>query len=284
MSSEGKRKKIGDSSAKGEHRNTGEIVEPAPDAKIMKAKFISSEHEKIGEHVFGKLTDLAFNTTFDEDEQPVPRLLFNGGEHARIGRSIAFNGGEHAEIGGFITINELRVLTLPNGVVIKFEEIIALAGDYYGLPHQPIIDPVDQEDSGRHQRFTDAYNTLARASKDELQDELKKLLSTLQKEIESGEEVSAKIWDEITGGVWVGGLPVKPGRMLRLAENNHDHFLPYAKHSYATGHQRAIEKAREAGSCRGDREKSKTLLHEAFSMDAFACHFLTDSFASGHIR
>ena len=275
MSSEDKHRKIGDSSAEDElRRNTGEIV----GNKV--SMLISSEHKKIGEHVFKKLTDLAFNTTFDGDEQPVPRRLFNGGEHALMG----FAAFEHAEIGKFITIDELRVLTLPNGVVIKFEEIIALAGDYYGLPHQPIIGPVDQEDSGRHQRFTDAYNTLARASKDELQDELEQLLSTLQKEIESGEEVSAKIWDEITGGVWVGGLPVKPGRMLRLAENNHDHFLPYAKHSYATGHQRAIEKAREAGSCRGDREKSKTLLHEAFSMDAFACHFLTDSFASGHIR
>ena len=47
-------------------------------------------------------------------------------------------------------MNELRVLTLPNGVTIKFEEIIFLAGDIYGLPKQPIIDPFreeDQEDS-----------------------------------------------------------------------------------------------------------------------------------------
>lgn len=266
MSSEGKEKKIGDSSAKEECRNTGEIAGPV---SVIRRAFVSFEHDEIGEHAFQKLTDLAFNTTVDGDEhRPKPTMMFDGGEHAGIGK--------------IIKIDELRVLTLPNGVVIRFEEIIAMAGDYYGLPHQPIIDPVDQEDSGRHQRFTDAYNTLARASKDDLHDELDKLLSTLQKEIESGEEVSARIWDEITGGVWVGGVPVKPGRMLKLAENNHDHFLPYAKHSYAAGHQRAIEKAREAGSCRG--EKAKMLLNEAFSMDAFACHFLTDSFASGHIR
>lgn len=259
MSSGGKHKKIGDSSAGDEHcGNKGEIIE---------AVLVEGEHENTGEHAFRKITDLVFNTTFDGDYQ-VDFLLFNGGEHARIGE--------------FIKIDELRVLTLSNGVVIRFEEIIALAGDFYGLPHQPIIDPVDQEDSGRQQRFTDAYNTLARSSKDELQDELEKLLATLHKEIESGEEVAAKIWDEITGGIWFGGVPVKPGRMLKLAENNHDHFLPYAKHSYATGHQRAIEKAREAGNCR--REEAKRLLHEAFSMDAFACHFLTDSFASGHIR
>ena len=63
---------------------------------------------------------------------------------------IYFEGFEHAETGK-IAMNELKVLTLPNGVEIKFEEIIALAGDYYGLLNQPIIDPtfndVDQEDS-----------------------------------------------------------------------------------------------------------------------------------------
>ena len=109
-------------------------------------------------------------------------------------------------------MNELKVLTLPNGVDIKFEEIIALAGDYYRLPNQPIIDPtfndVDQEDSGRHQRFRDAYNTLARTPKNDLQNELAKLLATLRKEIETGAAVDASTWDEITGGVWVAGVPL----------------------------------------------------------------------------
>ena len=72
--------------------------------------------------------------------------------------------------------------------------------------------------------------------------------------------------------------------MLDLALNNHDHFLPYAKDAYLTGHQLAIEKAREASQYPQDPALKKKLLHEAFSMEAFACHFLTDSFASGHIR
>ena len=242
---------------------------------------------------------------------------------------------EHEEIGEItdLHMNELRVLTLPNGVTIKFEEIIALAGDFYGLPKQPIIDPFrqeDQEDSGCHRRFTDAYNTLARAPKQEVQSDLDKLLNTLKKECEEGESVDAKTWDEITGGKWFFGLPVKQGRMLQLAENNHDHFLPYAEDAYLAGHLLAINKAREAGkylkareACsryRGegerffhdaprldafvgdhlgddanvdvlahkhrkeDEDEHKRLLHEAFSLDAFACHFLTDSFVSGHIR
>lgn len=202
-----------------------------------------------------------------------------------------FNGGEHVLIAsGQIKMEELKLLTLRNGIEIKFEEIVALAGDFYGLPNQPIIrdllNDVDQEDSaGRQQRFRDAYNTLARSSKMELQDELKKLLAMLEKEREAGESVDARIWDEITGGVWFAGVPVKHGRMQQLAENNHDHFLPYAKHAYLTGHQLTIEKAREAGNYSGDdKDQHKMLLHEAFSLEAFSCHFLTDSFASGHIR
>jgi len=205
-----------------------------------------------------------------------------------------FDGFEHQKIGEILKMpDELRVLTLPNGVVIKFEAIIALAGDFYGLPQQPIIDPFrGEEDFGRHQRFREAYNTLARAPQGRLQKELDKLLATLEKESEDAESVDAKTWDEVTDGKWVFGLPVKRGRMLQLAENNHDHFLPHAKDAYLAGHQLAISKAREAGKAREacinyrgeDEDKQIKLLHEAFSLDAFACHFLTDSFASGHIR
>lgn len=180
-------------------------------------------------------------------------------------------------------MEELRKLKLPNGVEIKFEHIIALAGDYFGIPEQPVIDPLiwemNEVDPGRPHRFLGAYNTLARAPKEKIQDELERLLAALGKEIEAGKSLSSKEWDKITGGKWIGGLPIIHGRMLELAENNYDHFPPYAKDAYLTGHQLAIDKAREAS-----KNDAKSILHEAFSLDAFACHFLTDSFASGHIR
>ena len=207
-------------------------------------------------------------------EVPMPGPLFDGFEHRHIGKTIHMK-------------DEVKILTLPNGLEIKFEQIIALAGDFYGLPENPIIDPCKvetEEDSGRDVRFRDAYETLACAPKDELQKELNKLLATLEKETEEGRSIDSKTWDEITGGKWFFGLPVKEGRMLELAENNHDHFLPYAKDAYLTGHQLAIEKAREASQYPQDPALKKKLLHEAFSMEAFTCHFLTDSFASGHIR
>ena len=47
---------------------------------------------------------------------------------------------EHPKIGEKIHLkDEFRKITLPNGVEVKFEEIIGLAGDLYGLPENPII-------------------------------------------------------------------------------------------------------------------------------------------------
>lgn len=59
---------------------------------------------------------------------------------------------------------EKNLLTLPNGVRLTFGDVIALAGDYYGIPDAPIADPSlspDQVDAGARQRFKDAYSTLA---------------------------------------------------------------------------------------------------------------------------
>ena len=118
---------------------------------------------------------------------------------------------EHPKIGEKIHLkDEFRKITLPNGVEVKFEEIIGLAGDFYGLPENPIIDSFkkEEEDFLRKQRFRGAYNTLARAPKDELQKELDKLLAFFRKE----RVLDAETADEITGGVWFLGIPVIQGR------------------------------------------------------------------------
>ena len=49
---------------------------------------------------------------------------------------------EHPKIAEKIHLkDEFRIMTLPNGVEIKFEEIIGLTGDLCGLPENPIIHP-----------------------------------------------------------------------------------------------------------------------------------------------
>ena len=88
-------------------------------------------------------------------------------------------------------------------------------------------------------------------------------------------------WDGIMGGKWIFGVPVIFGQTMKLAENNYDHFLPFARDAYLAGHELALEKAREASKVEQQKTKIR-LLEEAYSIDAFACHFLTDSFSSGY--
>ena len=78
--------------------------------------------------------------------------------------------------------------------------------------------------------------------------------------------------DEVTGGTWVFGVPLIFGRVMELAQNNHDHFLPFAKDAYLVGHELALEKAKEASKVER-QEKKISLLEEAYSIDAFCLSF-----------
>ena len=59
--------------------------------------------------------------------------------------------------------------------------------------------------------------------------------------------------------------------------NNMDHFGEDAWRTYKAGHTIALRKAKA-----GTRNPEK--LKEAYMYDAFALHYLTDQFASGHVR
>ena len=153
----------------------------------------------------------------DQNEQSAT-LLPETVEHGKD--EIDFGSAEHDYIGDQVRLpNGLKYLKLPNGVELTLGQIIALAGDFYGIPEHPIIDPskgMNQVDSGRNPRFSEAYNTLARAPKDELQKELNEILTTLRKDRQTGTSTKAEKWDKITGGKWSCGVPYKPGRMLKL--------------------------------------------------------------------
>ena len=185
-----------------------------------------------------------------------------------------------------------NILTLPNGVNVAFSKIVALAGDFYGVPSAPIIDPKadasdPEEKQNRRERFLAAYETLAAKTGKEVVAQVNKLVNMIDedhKAKESGGSLHTDAeWDEATGGTWAEGLPLRMGSMLSLATKNFDHFQPQAAPAWLTGHELAIEKAREAAK---DTNKQTSLLKlmEAYAMDAFAAHFLTDIFSSGHLR
>ena len=191
-------------------------------------------------------------------------------------------------------------LKLPNGIKLTFGQIVSLAGDYYGAIESPIIIPRQMlkpfnAKQGRNNRlrFLKAFGKLARKSGRHIRAEVKKLVKMINEDHKVQKSGKGKLhtdreWDEVTGGSWIrfsflGDIPKTWGRMLNLAANNTDHFQPQATEAYLAGHQCAINRARRAGREK-DRKKKMNLLMEAYSMEAFAGHYLSDCFSSGHIR
>lgn len=271
-----------------------------------------------GERILEELANIIKRTPESLSSDENDGEEFESVEHENIGNKVKlrFPLPDRADLSQEVLGGE-RLLRLPNGLKLYFGQIIALAGDFYGVPKHPIIDPAEKledQKSGRRERFIAAYNTLAKADYKKVKKELDELLQIMTKERSEIESVLenregkiaisgddgkirmvpkdayeklgnslVKKYDEVTGGKWVLGVPLIFGRMMKLAANNHDHFLPFAEDAYLAGHELALEKAKEASRIEHQEERIGHL-EEAYSIDAFACHFLTDSFSSGHLR
>ena len=191
-----------------------------------------------------------------------------------------------------------------NSPLLSFGDILALAGDFYGIPEEPITplgSAPNLEDEKR--RFLNCFNTL----KNNQGEELTKIMQIFKNDMEKindylifGKLVSDFYhnlgfkddieYNKITGGEndkipsvfsdSVVGL-IFEGRYINLAKNNYDHFCEknHAYRAYIAGHTIAMETAGFAKSSGDD-----SLINMAYAYEAFACHFLSDHFSSGHIR
>lgn len=214
----------------------------------------------------------------------------------------AFESAEHMFIGDAVQLEfpdgkSPSLLRLPNGLEASYGEILALGGDYFAVNAFPISQGKTR--SEQKQRFLNAFGTLADSHLApgvavRLIATFRKTLSAIlqgEKEGKSPSEVYAEIGGELLreGNVMTGGgcfitpfYPLGTATLQLLSEANWDHFVPNALLAYQAGHLAAIEKAIEAGKMRG--EEQQEALELAYAMNAFACHFLSDSFSSGHMR
>jgi len=221
----------------------------------------------------------------------VGKPMFEGGEHTAIGDS-AFLYFSASDPG----TPAYRVqLALPNGLSLTYGQIVALGGDFYGIPDKPISDGTTQAD--RVTRFTNAYNTLAVAT--HAVTEAPQILQVMQIEITAvnkaldegkpasgvykalGDTLSEK-WNRITGGGSIISPWYPMGRYLQLSATNWDHFSQHAVLAYQAGHAAALAQALSARSQPANQQRQA--LSWAYAMNAFADHFLSDLFSGGHIR
>ncbi len=174
---------------------------------------------------------------------------------------------------------------------LTYGQLVALGGDFYGVVGAPISTSPDPRAA-----FLAAFNSL---SADWSQ--MREILGVMAEEIAAvdaalaahqdpskayavlGDSLSMR-WNVITGGANVGDLPVALGRYLQLAAENWDHFAGYAVTAYRAGHALAMEHASAIASSGLAAEDKRIRLQEAYALNAFADHFLTDLFSAGHVR
>ncbi|AXA23560.1 phospholipase [Pseudomonas putida] len=217
-----------------------------------------------------------------------PELRFEGGEHTAIGDNVLLRFAANQPP----VVAHQSPLPLPNGLSLTYGQVVALGGDFYGVPERPIADGATPAE--RIERFLQAFDSLARlpASRAEAQD----ILAVMQEEISAanraikdgrqpheaydalGDSLSAR-WNRITGGGSVASDLLPLGRYLKLAASNWDHFGRSALLAYQAGHGAALQQALRARDSGDERD-----LQLAYAMNAFADHFLTDLFSAGHLR
>ncbi|KUJ09141.1 uncharacterized protein LY89DRAFT_788535 [Mollisia scopiformis] len=148
--------------------------------------------------------------------------------------------------------------TLTNGLRVSYGQINGLAGNFYGT-----FNPIGNGKSAEEQRdrFIAAFKTLD-GPKDRQPKEARDILKNLDAEVAAINNALATYTSR----------PVRfPGYLL-LARINWDHFGSDARIAYNAGHQEAINVALGGN------------LELAYSINAFADHYLEDSFSAGHLR
>ncbi|KAJ5972115.1 uncharacterized protein N7479_002033 [Penicillium vulpinum] len=207
-------------------------------------------------------------------------------------------------------------------IPLTFGRIIALAGDFYtnreptkgseiGLDYAPICGALQKSKSAPLKRFENAVNSLLQ-DRDGYLAQITKLLDHEHRTVgharELGKSVS-KTYHE--GGIedhfdpdncklpgdkeyfdalkdsWEIIQHPSYNLMLSmyawLAFTNVDHFGEDAVKAYCIGHASAMRLAAEAHN-EQDATKKCQKLKEAYVHEAFAAHYLTDLFSSGHLR
>ncbi|WP_194789014.1 phospholipase [Pseudomonas sp. UFMG81] len=255
------------------------IALPGPDSHLV---LVMHGHHTLKYHRF------AVPGSSDKTVPRGPELFFEGGEHTAIGDNTLLR----YEVGQSAIPAHQSPLPLPNGLSLTYGQVIALGGDFYGLPDRPIAD--GSSEGERVERFVQAFDSLARlpAAKAEAE----QILAVMQEEIAAanraikegrqpheaydalGDSLSAR-WNRITGGGSFASDLFPLGRYLKLAASNWDHFGPWALLAYQAGHAAALQQALKARASGAERD-----LQLAYAMNAFADHFLTDLFSAGHLR
>lgn len=174
-------------------------------------------------------------------------------------------------------------------------DIVALAGDFYADPDKPIAFGDDNGPDSKEERFKSACNKLI--SEPQRTGQIKKVVAHIRDDAEALKpdahwtiKLKRVILNATDGNNIQYGYELADkdthfwhSPFFKLAMTNFDHFGDEARVAFLTGYNLAMQLAKEA-RLEKDKLRKEELLRLSFLNLLFACHFLTDLFASGHVR
>lgn len=184
-----------------------------------------------------------------------------------------YSSGEHLILGdrGYLEACENnqhcdpQILRLDGKKSFTYGELVAFSGDFYATPEE-IYTEKEQ-----------AFHKFKRNNSDNVKENFKKEVQTIENFLHGHSE--ERYPDFNLSSAW--NFP----DYISLSLANAPHFGFYNMQNYIKYHGQALDLAIKARDLsKADPEKGKQLLNQALFTNAFADHFLTDGFASGHIR
>lgn len=229
---------------------------------------------------------------------------FDSAEHQAIGDNVLLKFSPDGKDPG---VKASTVpLTLADGLHLTYGQIIALSGDFFADPKQPISSCAPAKQT---QCFLTDYATLANKNNVLTQQDypgplvvtskltaiFTKTMDQINAAIKAGQQPSsvfAKISSQLNGEYNMatgGGTLIPPyipfGFYITAVTTNIDHFEPQAFTVYNIGHRIALAQAIAAHKLLSvSATQANSALQKAYAENAYANHFLTDAFAAGHTR
>lgn len=204
-------------------------------------------------------------------------LKFESPEHNSLGTAVALNTPTGRVAGNQLIVKTLQTKSGP--VTLSFADMIWLSGDFIGEPKQIIglsKDPTAtlKINLSGYDKYKEYLPGIKRIFADMLTDTHANIQAGVALEVPDDYNYR---YNAATGG-WGGalGAVLKSGLYLKLASYNYDHFGSNALKAYITAHSMALDLASKATTAEE--------LNKAYFVEGYADHFLTDLFASGHLR
>lgn len=223
-----------------------------------------------------------------------------------------FSSLEHKNMGDHVRLHlsgsqtEIVKLNLPNGLKLSYGEIVMYGGDVFGDPSKPISNCKPEDQASCFKAQFEALGVKGKINNKRCSNPLNqvktidKYMSDVEKDLEESRRNGVNDWDfydkedvtitkklnKLTCGGSIISAFIPFGNYIKLAQVNFDHFAPDSLIAYKTGHKYALETAREGFIKKeaGNIQEANRLLELAYAQNAFANHYLTDSFSAGHMR